>query len=131
MGSRKVIDLDPRMQAKAMLFATRMAESGLPFMFTSTRRTAEEQAALYGVGRRGIPGEKPVTWTLKSKHIDGLAFDIAILADGKPNWDTKVNVNQNDIPDYIEAGRIGRQCGLIWGGDFGDLPHFEYREEKA
>jgi peptidoglycan L-alanyl-D-glutamate endopeptidase CwlK len=119
------------MQEKAKLFAIRMAEIGLPWMLTRTRCTKEEQAALYAQGRTK-PG-LVVTWTLKSRHIDGEAFDIAILADGQPTWDPKVSVNDNDDPDYLEAGQIGESIGLEWGGRFKDgkgrprpdAPHFQ------
>jgi peptidoglycan L-alanyl-D-glutamate endopeptidase CwlK len=114
--SRKVEDLVSTMREKFRIFAGRMAEIGIPFMLTRTRCTKAEQAELYAQGRT-----KPgliVTWTLKSRHIDGEAFDIAILNDGKPIWDTKISVNENDVPDYLEAGQVGESIGLEWGGRF-------------
>ena len=125
MASRKVEDLVPELQEKFKLFATRMAETGIPFALTCTYRTQEEQYALYAQGRTK-PGPK-VTWTLKSKHIDRKAFDIVILKDGRASWDVKVDVNHDQIPDYDEAGKIGELCGLKWGGRFKspDRPHFE------
>jgi peptidoglycan L-alanyl-D-glutamate endopeptidase CwlK len=130
MASRKVEDLTPEVQAKLKEFAVRMAEEGIPWMLTCTLRPQEEQDALYEQGRTK-PG-KIVTWTRHSKHTPrqgyngkSRAFDIAILKDGKPTWDVKVSVDGDDIPDYDEAGRIGKECGLRWGGDFGDRPHFE------
>jgi peptidoglycan L-alanyl-D-glutamate endopeptidase CwlK len=114
--SRKIDDLDPRMKEKFLQFAGKMSEVGIPFMLTRTRCTKEEQAALYAQGRTK-PG-LVVTWTLKSRHIDGEAFDIAILNDGKPTWNTKISVNENDAPDYLEAGQIGESLGLEWGGRF-------------
>jgi len=81
---------------------------------------------------------KKVTWTLASKHIVDLddgnpgndkarAFDIAIEKNQQPSWDLKADVNENDIPDYEEAGRIGESVGLKWGGRFRkpDYVHFE------
>jgi peptidoglycan L-alanyl-D-glutamate endopeptidase CwlK len=129
--SRKIEDLTTAMQSLAFLFAGAMAEAGVPFIFTSTRRTQAEQDALYAKGRTA-PGPK-VTWTRKSRHIDGEAFDIAILNDGQPTWDMKVNVNENDVGDYYEAGQLGESVGLKWGGRFTnqkgescpDYPHFE------
>lgn len=125
MPSRKIADCIPEIQEKFAAFAVKMAETGIPFMLTSTTRTQEDQDALYAQGR-SAPG-KIVTWTRQSKHIKGRAFDIAILKDGKPVWDLKVNVNKNDLPDYDEAGRIGEAVGLRWGGRFPrpDRPHFE------
>ena len=124
--SRKVDDLTPEMREKALLFAGKMAEAGIPFMFTCTYRSQEEQNALYAQGRT-TPGRK-VTWVKVSRHTGRTAFDIAILKDGKPTWDAKVSVNMNDIPDYVEAGQIGESIGLKWGGRWlknTDWPHFE------
>lgn len=130
--SRLIKECLPDLQEKAGRFTQRMIEAGIPFMFTSTRRTKEEQAELYARGRNKTPGPI-VTWSRKSKHLEGKAFDIAILREGKPCWDTKVSVNGNTLPDYEEAGRIGESVGLHWGGRFKDrkgrprpdYPHFE------
>ena len=125
MPSRKIEDLVPAMQEKARAFAAEMASAGVPFIFTCTRRTAEEQAELYARGRTK-PGPK-VTWTLKSRHIDGEAFDIVICKAGVPEWDVKVDVDEDGIPDYTEAGQIGESIGLVWGGRWRtpDFPHFQ------
>lgn len=47
---------------------------------------------------------------------------------GIPIWDIKADLNNNDIPDYEEIGRIGEGIGLKWGGrfKFKDYVHFEY-----
>lgn len=50
-------------------------------------RTKERQAELYAQGRTK-PGKK-VTWTLKSYHMTGNAFDIYAYVDGKASWDLK------------------------------------------
>lgn len=125
MSSRKIEDLALSMQDSARKFAGIMAEEGIPFIFTCTRRTIEEQEELYARGRTK-PGRK-VTWTLKSKHIDGMAFDIVICKGGIPDWNVKVDVDEDGIPDYLEAGQIGEMCGLEWGGRWNppDFPHFQ------
>lgn len=128
MSSRKVEDLLPETRIKARNFAVRMAENGIPFMFTCTYRSQERQNDLYAQGRTA-PG-KIVTWTRSSLHTKRIAFDIAILKEGKPVWDTKVDVNEDHIPDYKQAGEIGEACGLIWGGRWKnpDYPHFQNGE---
>ena len=131
MPSRKIEDLVPAMQEKARAFAGAMAEAGVPFIFTCTRRTQAEQDELFARGRTK-PGPK-VTWTRNSRHIDGEAFDICVCKDGVPQWDGKVDVDLDGVPDYFEAGQIGESCGLVWGGRFKradgtptpDFPHFE------
>ena len=125
MASRKIEDLVPAMQLRALRFAGAMAERGIPFMFTCTYRSQEDQDSLYAQGRTK-PGPK-VTWVQHSRHTDRIAFDIAILRDGKPTWDTKADVNEDDRPDYEQAGIIGESLGMKWGGRWKtpDYPHFE------
>lgn len=128
MASRKIEDLVRAMQEKAREFAGKMAEAGVPFIFTCTRRTTAEQMELYARGRT-TPGPK-VTWTLRSKHVDGKAFDIVICKAGIPQWDGKADVDVDGVPDYLEAGRIGESVGLVWGGRWRspDFPHFELKQ---
>ena len=126
--SRKIEDLTPATQVLFKEFAAAMAEAGIPFMLTCTYRSQEEQNALYQKGR-SLPGPK-VTWTRSSRHTQRTAFDIAILNNGKPVWDTKIDVSEDGIPDYQQAGSIGEMVGLTWGGRWGtpDYPHFQNDE---
>ncbi len=123
--SRKISDLSPEVQEKFKNFAVRMAEEGIPFMVTSTFRDQERQNVLYRQGRTK-PG-KIVTWTRNSRHTKRDAFDIALLLQGKPVWDTKIDIDNDHIPDYQEAGKIGESVGLVWGGRWPkpDNPHFQ------
>jgi peptidoglycan L-alanyl-D-glutamate endopeptidase CwlK len=88
-----------------------------------SRRTIEEQAALYAQGRtapgsivtRAQPG---FSW-----HNYGLAFDAAPFSDdGQPDW-------RNDLK-FALMGQAGIAAGLEWGGawqHFPDRPHFQAR----
>lgn len=149
MASRKIEDLVPELQEKFYLFKEEMEKAGLYFIVTCTARTIAEQIMLYCQGRMNVKyvnkirlalGYPPitrkqnrvVTWTLKSKHIvykpgdKARAFDIALLTSKRRvHWNLKEDVNKNEIPDYIEAARIGRKVGLIPGADWGDYCHFE------
>jgi len=64
-----------------------------------------------------------ITWTLKSKHIDGLAMDV-LPADGKgnPTWDLahyyKFFVTIRDC-----AKKAGLTCGADWNPP--DWPHYQ------
>ena len=87
---------------------------GIPVRVTSTRRSQEEQQALYDQGRI-YPGPV-VTWTLNSKHVGGRAFDLTI--DGATEFE--------DDPDaWALLGQLGEDVGLDWGGSYGDYGHFE------
>ena len=96
----------------------RLSALGLTFKVTSGRRTQAEQDALYAKGRTE-PGPK-VTWTRKSRHLTGRAYDLTLFSGKNPVWDSK---------HYDTAGRIGEELGMTWGGRWKggktDRPHFE------
>lgn len=120
MSSRKIEDLIPEMRNKYKEFEKQMKKEKIDYIVTSTKRLQSEQDALYAQGR-SKPGPI-VTWTKKSKHIDGEAFDIVLLRNGKLNWDVS-------DPAWKKAGEIGCKLGLRWGGNFPrtrDFPHFEF-----
>jgi len=127
MASRKIELLVPELQEKYRLFKQAMKKAGIDFIVTCTTRTQAEQDELYAQGR--TKAGKIVTWTKKSKHVEGKAFDIVIVKNGKALWDTEIDTNNNNLSDWREAGKIGESVGLIWGGRNRkpkvDMPHFE------
>ena len=110
---------------------------GIPLALTSTLRTAAEQDALYAQGRMNVDAVNSlraaaalgpitpssnhiVTSTRRSAHMEGRAFDVAVLKAGAIDWSA--------TNKYERAGEIGKRLGLRWGGDFRglrDLCHFE------
>jgi len=153
--SRSLNLLHPLLLDKFFEFKKAMSEAGLDFIVTCTGRSILEQIALYAQGRMdifdvnklrdvaGLPAigseyNKKVTWTLNSRHVINMfdsdlnndysrAFDIALEKYSRPHWNLKVDVNENEIPDYEEAGRIGESVGLEWGGRWKhkDYVHFQ------
>lgn len=106
--------------------------SSVPFLVIEGLRTQARQAELYAQGRTK-PGPV-VTWTMKSKHIEGKAVDIAPYENGKIDW--------NDLSKFDALARAMRQAaaelGVVirWGADWDsdgkprekgetDSPHFE------
>lgn len=64
---------------------------------------------------------KRITGTLKSKHIDGVAMDVAFYVDGKITWD-------DSYSGWAVYGKACKAHELTWGGSwktFKDLPHCE------
>jgi hypothetical protein len=141
--SRDVRDLTPELEEKEQEFALKMLEAGLPFAITCTLRTKDEHVALWAQGRQPLAvvnelrrmaklppiteaeNLRCVTWTLNSRHFAGKdgkarAFDFVLLKANKTTWDIKCDVDNDHIPDYIEAGAIAKSIGLVWGGDFLD-----------
>ena len=117
--SRNPEDLTPEMQMLYNQFKERMETAKIDFILTATFRSQEEQDKLYAQGRTE-PG-RIVTWVRHSKHTDRIAFDIAIMKNGKITWDGN---------EYAAAGKIGMDIGLTWGGSWAtktDKPHFELR----
>lgn len=127
-------------------------------------RTTQIQFAYYAQGREELPkvnalrkkaglapiGEeenhKKITWTLVSDHLTDLeddrtdndksrAIDIGIIDKfGMYEGRDKADVNNDNVPDYIQIGAIAKSiCPTIdWGGDWKknkDYPH--YAEPKV
>ena len=91
-------------------------------------RTKERQEYLYSIGRTTELDRKPITWTTKSYHITGKAFDIFAYVDGKATWEHKY---YEPIARHLQKVAKDLFCiELEWGGDFKrvkDLPHFQIK----
>lgn len=86
------------------------------FVVTEGRRSLERQRQLLAAG---------ATRTLKSKHLDGRAIDVAAVIDGQIRWDWPL---YRRIADAFKQAAREQGVGLVWGGDwrsFKDGPHFE------
>jgi len=107
------------------------------------RRSMQTQEAYYAQGRKPLNevnelrklaglyllrSEKDnyqITWTLKSKHIDGLAMDVLpVDGAGNPSWDLAHYRQQ--FEQIRNCGRdIGLVCGADWKSPQTDWPHYE------
>lgn len=106
--------------------------SGVEFMVVEGLRTKQRQQQLYAQGR--TTKGQIVTWTLNSKHIDGLAVDLAPVVNGKIDWsDTK---KFDEIARAMFLAAAETKTPLRWGADWNrngvarerketDSPHFE------
>ena len=130
--SRKIEDLHILVQPKAYLLIKKAKEDlGLDIAIYRTLATWEEQDAIYAQGRTR-PGI--VISNAKggeSFHNYGLALDFAILKPGSSiiDWSGKADVDNDQIPDYQEIGKLGEDLGFEWGARFtsmkGDLGHLQ------
>ena len=105
---------------------------------SETRRALAVQMAYYSRGRMRNEDVKAMynaaglyepsaeecrtynTWTLESKHLQGLAVDLVPVRNGGYWWKAPAEV-------WERMGEIGRSYGMKWGGDWRnrDCPHFE------
>jgi len=86
-------------------------------------RTLEEQKRLYALGRTE-PGNI-ITWTMKSKHIEGKALDVL---PHPIKWDDHNRFYE--LAGLMKAAAKIEGVEIIWGGDWQkskDLPHWEVR----
>lgn len=125
-----------RVKEAALELIKRAYTENIYVKITSGFRGMEEQAALYGQGRKtyvyngkdyGDPTKPKVTNAKpgESTHNIGLAIDFVLVSeDGRQVlWD----VNNN----WIRVANIGKELGFQWGGDwtsFKDYPHLEMKE---
>lgn len=118
-SEKNISTLEPVTAKLAREHLRRLAAEGLNFKITSGTRTFAEQAKLYAQGRTNggprVTNAKPgYSW-----HNFGTAYDLTLFSGKNPVWESK---------HYDTAGRIGKELGLRWGGDFKsivDRPHFE------
>ena len=125
-SERNIATLLPPVQVVARKFLEQLAKNHISAQVISGSRTYAEQNALYEQGR-SKPG-RIVTNARGgySNHNFGVAFDIGIF--------TQAGVYLDESPLYAAAGKIGKELGLSWGGDWKsiqDEPHFELRPKWA
>lgn len=103
---------------------------GIEVVFTAGRRTPDEQWAAYRKGRVLTPAgdwvvqdaARVVTFARpeRAPHCRGAAYDLVPIVRERAAWDR--------LDLFAELGRIGKELGLVWGGDWPklkDMPHFE------
>jgi hypothetical protein len=142
--SSRIEDLAPDVQPKARDFLSRIP---IRYAVTSTRRTVDEQLALFAQGK----GQLALTNALRararlspigdlqnktsitecdgvirlSSHQGGRALDV-VPADehGNPTWPAA------EDPRWLQIAAAGKAAGFTWGGDwtdFPDRPHYEMK----
>jgi len=125
--TRKVSELDKRLQPLAIEHIRLAREAQIDARITSGYRSFQRQAELYAQGRtepgnivtNAQPGE--------SRHNYGEAYDLAIFVDDKPDWNRPES-------EWEKLGELGKSLGLEWGGDWvslKDRPHFQLPKRKA
>lgn len=120
-NERRIHTLIPALRPQAAALIDAALKEGIRLVITEGRRSPERQAQLYAQGRTA-PGPI-VTWTLRSRHLTGEAFDVGVLDDsGTLTW-------PEDEELWERIGALGEELGMQWGGRWKggvrDRPHFE------
>lgn len=148
--------LIPEAVAPYMAAKGRCHQRGIKIVETCVKRSLLEQVALFAQGRqryaevcalRSVAGlhviseeaaSHKVTWRFMSSHIpefcdaDGKsrAVDFALVHNvrgvDRLHWNLKLDVNKDDVPDYIEAAKIFEDLGFKSGRKYGDYCHIEW-----
>lgn len=129
LGTRsleRLIGVDARLVA---VVKRALELSPIDFMVLEGKRTLQRQQELFDQGRK-TPG-KIVTWTMKSKHLDGLAVDLVPFP---VDWNDTRKFDQIAKAMFAAADELGVK--VRWGADWDmdgnyrekgeyDSPHFE------
>jgi hypothetical protein len=137
--------LDVRMQPRVRKLIWRCAQEHLPIIVLETKRLLSTQMAYYSRGRAPVglvkdyfkrcglwaitDAEAAVenTKTLYSKHIDGLAIDVAPTKDGKTWWDAPITVWERLWQIAEDECDMDACAGGKWQAWKWDNPHMEFR----
>ena len=100
--------------SKLILECSRTIES--EFIITEGLRTLARQKILLAAG---------ATRTLKSRHLNGHAVDLAVLINNEVRWDWPLYAK---LAAEVKKVASKMKIQIVWGGDwksFRDGPHFE------
>jgi len=118
-SERHLKTLLPEAEAHARRFLQAVLDAGYDARIVSGTRTFAEQDELYAQGRTK-PGKKVTNARGgQSNHNYGIAWDIGLFERGD---------YLEESPLYKKVGKIGKELGLEWGGDWRnpvDEPHFQ------
>ena len=138
-AKRGTILLQPEMRKRVLAFMAECKKDNLNVYITETGRSKARQLWLYAKGRilpksvekaylgyddpniYSKPRERKVTWTLKSKHQEGLAIDIC--------FKTEQGITYNG--DWNAVYNIAEKWGLmsLYRKHGFDKPHLEFNPD--
>lgn len=129
MASRALTDLVPTVRSKVESWVSACEARGVSVLVYCTLRSAEEQAALYQIGRTVPPIGKIVTnapaWS--SAHQYGRAVDAVPTVHGKPLWRAFPSNSAEQafrasgelrhlVPEWAVFAEEAERAGLEWAG---------------
>lgn len=124
--------VNARVRDYALELVKRAYHQGIYVIITDGFRSYAEQDKLYAQGRTTKGNVVTNAKGGQSIHNFGYAIDYALMdSKGKIHWDINRDLNGNQVKDWFEVGKIGKQMGFQWGGDwtsFKDYPHLDFQK---
>lgn len=105
--------LQPYVRDRILAVMATMRAHGFDPVVFEAKRTVERQKWLYGIGRTHHKDQRPVTWTLKSRHIAGKAADI-ISASRLWNWPQFYKTLKQEANKQELKVLSSEQCHIEW-----------------
>ena len=146
-SKRMIEELDLRAQPVFEQFLNSLDKElgGDQYVVFEGRRSTAVQEAYYAQGRNTLEAVNAlrkkaglyllrserdnyqITWTLKSKHIEGLAMDVLpVNGAGNPTWD--LGHFRKFFEIIRDCGRYaGLECGADWPDPQKDWPHYQLK----
>lgn len=135
----------PRFQAFLQKLDKELGEK--QYIVFEGRRLKAVQEAYYAQGRKSLievnrmrkaaglyqlrskKDNYKITWTLKSKHLDGLAMDVLpVNGAGNPTWDL-AHFYEFFLQIRDCGEKVGLECGADWKAPETDWPHYQVKGE--
>lgn len=119
---RNLDDLDPKLQTVCEQWLNACHSLGLDVFVTVTWRSNSDQNEAFAQGLSNAhAGQSPHNHTLPDGTPYARAFDF-LIRDNNGNI-----IKDGSDKHYADAGRVGKELGLIWGGDWHhpDWDHLE------
>lgn len=111
----RLADIHPDLKSVVKLAFAKMPD-GVSFIVTEGLRTLMRQSELVKAG---------ASQTMKSRHLNGYAVDLAATIGGEVRWDWPL---YNKIAIAMKSAAKELNIPLEWGGDWKSLkdgPHFQ------
>lgn len=116
LGSRSLSRLEGVHPDLVRVVKRAAATSDLDFAVLEGLRTLARQKLLFA---------QRATKTMKSRHLDGHAVDLAPMLDGAVSWDWPL---YHRLAKIVKTAAAAEGVAVTWGGDwvsFRDGPHWE------
>jgi len=118
-NSKTAYGIHPILDKKISAVLREARAEGIDLRIVSGYRSFSHQQALFNKGRTTKGGKVTNAVPGLSYHNYGWAVDVCEYKNGKPYWKSK---------HWNRIGEIGKEHGLVWGGDWTrlvDRPHLQ------